>query len=264
MLKPTADPATPKIYYIWADQLGTPRQITDPASNAVVWRWDSEAFGNTQANQDPGNTGTQFVYNLRFPGQYYDAESGRHYNYFRDYDPSTGRYVQSDPIGLAGGSFSTYGYVNAEPLSLIDLFGLTGVDVDHDGIPDEIEHTQVEIQPIVEFCKDNGFGVQIQNPIPLSPGATIGTAGGIRAGKNFTQAGKNVIKERNAGTNNGITVCVSCGIQTVPAQQAKKGVTPPGNETHVDLIVAKSKNGDGAPSNGQVLCRDCNLKKSNK
>ncbi|KAF0813413.1 putative deoxyribonuclease RhsC [Andreprevotia sp. IGB-42] len=111
---------------MWADQLGTPRQITDPASNAVVWRWDSEAFGNTQANQDPGNTGNQFVYNLRFPGQYYDAESGRHYNYFRDYDPQTGRYVQSDPIGLAGGSFSTYAYVNGNPIGINDPLGLMG------------------------------------------------------------------------------------------------------------------------------------------
>ncbi|WP_201800051.1 RHS repeat domain-containing protein [Andreprevotia sp. IGB-42] len=109
---------------MWADQLGTPRQITDPASNAVVWRWDSEAFGNTQANQDPGNTGNQFVYNLRFPGQYYDAESGRHYNYFRDYDPSTGRYVQSDPIGLKGGSFSTYSYVSGNPIQMLDFYGL--------------------------------------------------------------------------------------------------------------------------------------------
>ncbi|HGT3378250.1 TPA: RHS repeat-associated core domain-containing protein, partial [Pseudomonas aeruginosa] len=61
--------------------------------------------------------------NLRFPGQYYDAESGLHYNYFRDYDPETGRYVETDPIGLEGG-INTYGYVGANPVGNIDPLGL--------------------------------------------------------------------------------------------------------------------------------------------
>jgi RHS repeat-associated protein len=60
---------------------------------------------------------------MRFPGQRYDAASGLHYNYFRDYDPATGRYVQSDPIGLAGG-VSTYGYVGGNPTVRIDSKGL--------------------------------------------------------------------------------------------------------------------------------------------
>ncbi|WP_225444843.1 RHS repeat-associated core domain-containing protein, partial [Pseudomarimonas arenosa] len=60
---------------------------------------------------------------LRFPGQYYDSESGLHYNYFRDYDPSTGRYVESDPVGLVGG-MSTFGYVKGNPLTGTDPFGL--------------------------------------------------------------------------------------------------------------------------------------------
>ena len=61
--------------------------------------------------------------NLRFPGQYYDQETGLHYNFFRDYDPSTGRYVESDPIGLDGG-LNTYVYIDNQPLSYIDPLGL--------------------------------------------------------------------------------------------------------------------------------------------
>nr|WP_169741349.1 RHS repeat protein [Andreprevotia chitinilytica] len=123
-IRPTVDPANPKVYYVWADQLGTPRQVTDPISNAVVWRWDGEAFGNSLPNQDPSNLGQQFIYNLRFPGQYYDVETGHHYNYFRDYDSVLGRYTTSDPIGLKGGSYSTYTYAGNEPTKYTDKNGL--------------------------------------------------------------------------------------------------------------------------------------------
>ena len=58
-----------------------------------------------------------------FPGQYYDPETGLHYNYFRDYDPATGRYVQSDPIGLGGG-INTYAYAENQPVNRFDSRGL--------------------------------------------------------------------------------------------------------------------------------------------
>lgn len=104
------------IYTLHPDHLGTPQVITDQDQN-IVWRADYEPFGQV-------NITTELVTNnLRFPGQYFDAESNLHYNYFRDYDPTTGRYIQSDPIELAGG-FNTYGYVAANPLIKIDPLGL--------------------------------------------------------------------------------------------------------------------------------------------
>ncbi len=72
------------LYYVQTDQLGTPRDITNP-SKTVVWQWNGDPFGNSTPTGSP-------TYNLRFPGQYYDAETGKNYNYFRDYDPTTGRY----------------------------------------------------------------------------------------------------------------------------------------------------------------------------
>jgi RHS repeat-associated protein len=96
----------------------------------VVWRWElpGEAFGNDRPDKDPDGDGIAFVFDLRYPGQQYDSASGFNYNYFRDYDPSTGRYVQSDPIGLAGG-ISTYGYVGGNPLSNIDPLGLEVIGI---------------------------------------------------------------------------------------------------------------------------------------
>jgi len=115
------------LHYIEADHLGTPRLVYDPARNLPVWTWSlkGEVFGSDLPDQDPDGDGQAFVFDMRFPGQRYDAVSGLHYNYFRDYEPSSGRYVQSDPIGLEGG-ISTYGYVGGSPLGAIDPLGLKG------------------------------------------------------------------------------------------------------------------------------------------
>jgi RHS repeat-associated protein len=116
------------VYRIWSDHLDTPRTITsinasDNAANQAVWSWDSDAFGNTLPATTSGNLNVSTLeYNLRFPGQYFDTETGLHYNYFRDYSPNTGRYAQSDPIGLAGG-YNTYAYVDSDPLTSFDSDG---------------------------------------------------------------------------------------------------------------------------------------------
>ena len=110
------------VFYVWADHLGTPRQITDML-NQSRWEWpNADPFGNNAPNENPAGLGT-FTYNLRFPGQYYDSEKGSNYNYFRDYDPGIGRYVESDPIGLQGG-LNVYAYVADDPLGFFDPEGL--------------------------------------------------------------------------------------------------------------------------------------------
>ncbi len=111
------------LFYIDSDHLNTPRTITNQAKQKR-WEWNSDPFGSTLANENPAALGV-FTFNLRFPGQYFDKETGLHYNYFRDYNPQIGRYIQSDPIGLEGG-LNTYGYVDSQPLFFADPTGLAG------------------------------------------------------------------------------------------------------------------------------------------
>ena len=114
--------ATPAAtYWIHTDHLNAPRKIFN-ASSQLVWQWDFATFGSNLPNENPSGLGV-FSYNLRFSGQYFDAETGLFYNYYRDYDPRTGRYVESDPIGLIGG-LNTYNYVEGNPISYVDPIGL--------------------------------------------------------------------------------------------------------------------------------------------
>ena len=119
----SAPTKTTSVYYVYADHLDTPRVITRAQDDKIAWRWDeTDPFGLQKPNENPSNL-NNFTYNLRLPGQYYDQESGLHYNYYRDYDPAQGRYIQSDPIGLKGG-INTYGYVGGNPASYSDALGL--------------------------------------------------------------------------------------------------------------------------------------------
>ncbi len=106
--------ADESLLYLHTDHLATPRAATNQAGTQV-WSWESDAFGRGAPS------GSETV-NLRFPGQYYDIETALHYNWNRYYNPDTGRYITSDPIGLDGG-LNTYAYVNANPVMFSDPEG---------------------------------------------------------------------------------------------------------------------------------------------
>ena len=116
----TTDPLFMKVgteYYFYSnDHLGTPQKMA-AVNGDVVWSAKYTSFG--EAAVDASSTITN---NLRFPGQYYDAETGIHYNYFRYYDPKTGRYLRVDPIGLSGG-INIFVYAKNNPLINIDPLG---------------------------------------------------------------------------------------------------------------------------------------------
>jgi RHS repeat-associated protein len=110
------------IAYVTTDHSGTPRTVTD-GSGVTLWTWPYQGNGELQP------TSNGYTYNFRFPGQYYDVESGLSYNLHRDYDPNTGRYIESDPKGLQAGP-STFLYAGGSPLINVDRSGLQETTVD--------------------------------------------------------------------------------------------------------------------------------------
>jgi RHS repeat-associated protein len=109
------------IFYIHTDHLNTPRKISRRSTAELVWSWESDPFGTTVPNESPSGLG-QFTFNLRFPGQYYDQETGLSYNGARDFDAGAGKYIESDPTGLEAG-INTYSYAATNPVSLVDPSG---------------------------------------------------------------------------------------------------------------------------------------------
>ncbi len=104
-----------KTYFVHPDHLGTPQVITD-AQQDVVWKAVYDPFGQATVTTET------ITNNLRFPGQYYDEETGLHYNGARYYDPEIGRFISSDPTGLEDG-VNIYGYVAANPIRYFDPDG---------------------------------------------------------------------------------------------------------------------------------------------
>lgn len=142
-----------QVMAVHTDYLGTPRAITN--GSTLVWKWDlNDPFGgNTPSVQ-------AMTYNQRFAGQYFDAETGLHHNRYRTYDPQLGRYLQADPIGLAGGK-NPYNYVNQSPLNRVDPDGLLNLYLVRDGKSFSFDHLMAGIP--VPGGEEKIYGISYQS-----------------------------------------------------------------------------------------------------
>ena len=226
--------------FVETDHLGTPRAVIHPVENNIVWRWNitNTAFGEHVASNNPDADAVTYTFNFRYPGQYYDAESTLYYNYFRDYEPVVGRYVESDPIGLSGGK-STYAYVVSNPLANLDPLGLktvctrrtrmteewvagVGRRVPYSGIecitiPDSDYNFEctANCRRALDFCE---FSIDVfpnavafaGTALTFGVGGLFGTSAGTGTGGGLTIAGVTVNQATGyKGCNNGLARCMS-------------------------------------------------------
>ncbi len=170
--------ATTEVFHVHTDQLGTPCELTDEHGH-LVWTADYKAWGRVLSLQTPPRRVVRPVVNavvqqweeqvdpveqnLRFQGQYFDRETGLHYNRFRHYDPDVGRFISQDPVGLLGGS-NLYIYVD-NPTDAVDPLGLAPTAFKLTGrtlcIVDKFPAGSAESLELQDFTKR--WNTQIQN-----------------------------------------------------------------------------------------------------
>jgi len=197
-----ADPIFLKVegtyYWYQNNHHGTPQKLI-ATSGAVVWEAVYESFGNVQIVAE------EITNNLRFAGQYYDQETGLHYNWYRYYDPTAGRYLQTDPLG---DGLNLYAYCFNNPHTWIDPSGLCAVNnvwnwtkEAWDWIMEQERRYQAERdKEWYDFCKEFGFLDENGNPlprdkvfkrgeIPIGPGGSLRS---FQAAKNLPRTAKNL------------------------------------------------------------------------
>jgi len=155
---------TTSVAYVTADQLGTPRAISDAGGN-TVWSWAYQ--GNPWGEQQPTSNG--YTYNLRLPGQYYDTETGLSDNIHRTFDASIGGYAQPDPIGYGGGQWSLYAYGGNDPLGSIDPLGLQNNRAEIDPKEAEALNTPDTNAEIARLDRDREEAARARDTTPYVP-----------------------------------------------------------------------------------------------
>ena len=159
------------LYYIHSDHLGRP-QIVSNAVRSRVWQARNDAFDSVLSFNLLGEL------NLGLPGQYRDVESGIWHNHFRSYDPATGRYLQHDPIGLAGG-LNGYVYASGNPVGVVDPLGLEGVDLRRTQLETALAAGEITQEEFGDTLRAEGVG-GLLGAGAVTVGACLGAAGTAR------------------------------------------------------------------------------------
>ena len=229
-LTPLGKPGT-QVYHYHVDHLGTPREMTD-ADGRVVWSARYRAFGALVVADV-----AEIDNPLRFQGQYHDVETGLHYNFLRYCDPTTGRYLSQDPIGLEGG-INAYRYVS-DPVQWIDPLGLVGTCKDPD-----------VVYRVIRPDEDPAAGLTAKNPdANWSPTGHVNNGSRPGAASQFISTTRDpaVAEKWSAATGNRI---VSIDLSKVNGDVLDLS-TAAGRDTYLNGVMAKNFAG----SSSEVLVK---------
>jgi len=242
------------------------------------------------------------IYQYKYQGQERQDELGLNWDSYkwRNYDYAIGRFMSIDPLTEEYNTWAPYVFSGNRVVDSREIEGLEPWSMTKQQEADRkeavnafwrnspIDYIAVGVTTVtrellnlypekgstaihLDGTPATGNGLDLVHPgsfLTLEPPSKIiknnGSQGGPTAGKSFTQKQKIAAKEANANENKGNVICESCDVKTVAAKKSELGVTPPKNEAQVDHIYPKSKGGNTTPENTQILCRDCNIKKSNK
>jgi RHS repeat-associated protein len=208
-----------EIAFYQCDHLGTPQELTD-CEGKVAWSAQYKAWGQAKEAISEAARKAGIRNPIRFQGQYFDEETGLHYNRHRYYDPDTARYLTQDPIGLIGGE-NLYEYAN-NPTGWMDPLGLTPCT----GIP-------IKNNSARNLLKARGLPKKAQHEVVNSFDGQIYVSHG-RAGEQFT------ITESAAGEASGVFV-TRCSAGATSAERRQKLALPPSNTAEVESPVALTR-----------------------
>jgi RHS repeat-associated protein len=246
-----------RFFAIATDVVGTPTELIDESGD-IAWHSRSTLWGATAWARD-----SSAYTPLRFPGQYYDPETGLHYNYFRHYDPETGRYTSPDPLGLAPAP-NPLAYVD-NPLSGSDPLGLMPKYTKEEKAQKAREDALKAMDDVIARAQDgkmkkagnyhaddHGFTEEMVTNILKNPDAVYHSTAG--AGNLIFRQGDDIVVVRadRTGAGNVITAYGSSGIKGPSGAQALGGLPsdPGGPITHADVVEGRipAKNGFMPPA----------------